>query len=76
MTCQRCDGLMVEDHFLDMQESFGAPWILGWRCLCCGEIVDPLIQRHRMLQSAREDRLVRVVGQEYAANEEPAPLIA
>ncbi len=52
MTCQRCQGLMVEDHLLDMEESYGCPWIRGWRCVCCGDIVDPLIRRRRILQGS------------------------
>lgn len=41
---------MVMDHFLDIQESFGSPWVKGWRCVTCGEISDPIIERHRELQ--------------------------
>ena len=52
MDCKRCHGLMVMDHFLDIQESFGAPWIKGWRCVTCGEISDPIIERNRQLQLA------------------------
>ncbi len=53
MTCQRCQGLMVEDHFLDMEESYGRPWIRGWRCVTCGDVIDPLIKKRRILQYSR-----------------------
>ena len=50
MHCTRCEGLMIPDDLVDMQESSIPMWMRGWRCLSCGNIVDPLIQRHRMIQ--------------------------
>ena len=50
MHCTRCEGLMVPDDLIDIQESSIPMWMKGWRCLSCGNIVDPLIQRHRMIQ--------------------------
>jgi len=41
---------MVVDHFIDMEES-GGLWMRGWRCVACGEVVDPRIMRHRAWQS-------------------------
>lgn len=64
MNCQRCEGLMVQDYFYDVQESFGETWVQGWRCLCCGEIVDPLIQAHRLVQSVEMAMPVEEVVQE------------
>ena len=58
MECTRCDGLMVADNLIDMQESSIAMWMKGWRCVSCGNIVDPLIQRHRMIQQAGALRLL------------------
>ncbi|HJT20869.1 MAG TPA: hypothetical protein VJ746_10390 [Nitrospira sp.] len=52
MTCTRCEGLMVPDHLIDMQESGIPMWMKGWRCVSCGNIVDPLIQRHRFVQES------------------------
>ncbi len=52
MQCTRCEGLMVTDHLLDMQESYGPMWMRGWRCVSCGNVVDPLIQRNRMRQNS------------------------
>jgi hypothetical protein len=31
----------------------------GWRCVSCGNIVDPLIQQHRMIQQAGALQLLR-----------------
>ncbi len=52
MTCTRCEGLMVSDELLDLQESYHPMRLEGHRCLSCGNIVDPLIQRHRMVQNS------------------------
>ena len=37
-SCSRCRGLLVEERFLDMQQS-GFMWGAGWRCVNCGNIV-------------------------------------
>ena len=58
MQCIRCDGLMVADNLIDMQESSIPMWMKGWRCVSCGNIIDPLIQRHRMIQQAGATRLL------------------
>ena len=63
MRCVRCDGLMVADNLIDMQESSIPMWMKGWRCVSCGNIVDPLIQRHRMIQRAG---VLRLLGNEAA----------
>ena len=58
MQCVRCDGLMVADNLIDMQESSIPMWIRGWRCVSCGNIIDPLIQKYRMIQQAGALRLL------------------
>ena len=40
--CPRCKGAMVYERFQDMLDQFYA-----WRCLNCGEIVDPVVARNR-----------------------------
>ena len=52
MQCARCHGFMVSDNLIDMLESSIPMWMKGWRCVSCGNIVDPLIQKHRMMQQA------------------------
>jgi hypothetical protein len=38
---------MAPEEFSNMTEG-AVPWFYaGWRCLYCGDIVDPLILRHR-----------------------------
>jgi hypothetical protein len=51
---------MVIDHFIDMEES-GGLWLRGWRCVTCGEVVDPMIMRHRLLSRSRFSRIVEAV---------------
>ncbi|MDF0665198.1 MAG: hypothetical protein P0119_03885 [Nitrospira sp.] len=53
MTCTRCSGLMVVDHLLDMQESYLPMWMRGLRCMTCGNIEDPVIHHHRIMQRTR-----------------------
>jgi hypothetical protein len=45
--CLRCRGAMVYDKFYGSYEQF---W--GWKCLICGEIVDPVILENRQLMRA------------------------
>lgn len=47
MNCPRCRGLMLRDEFLDLADEAGQCRFLAWRCLICGEVLDPLIAKHR-----------------------------
>ncbi len=48
MKCQKCGGVMNYEKFYGSSEEF-----FGWRCILCGEIVDPVIleNRHQKKQS-------------------------
>ncbi len=46
MRCQRCQGYMISDHFIDLLNVSGEIDFTGWRCLNCGDIIDPVIVRH------------------------------
>ena len=59
MECPRCRGTMVVDHFVDMATS-GEIWMPGWRCLMCGEIVDPLIENNRQQQRGGQEPVVGI----------------
>ena len=50
MTCTRCQGCMAKDHFLDLMESAESMWLVGWRCLNCGNVFDPVLERNRRRQ--------------------------
>jgi len=47
MRCQRCQGCMVRDFFLDVMNVSGEMDFNGWRCVNCGNITDPVIVQHR-----------------------------
>jgi hypothetical protein len=50
MECLCCQGLMVEEHFFDLEETQAFMWMKGWRCMNCRHAVDPLIEANRRLQ--------------------------
>jgi hypothetical protein len=43
MTCGRCGGMMIYETFYFPEDTFP-----GWRCIFCGEIIDPLILENRL----------------------------
>lgn len=44
--CHRCGGLMVEERVFEIGS-------VNWRCVSCGERVDPVILTHRQKGLAR-----------------------
>lgn len=42
--CPRCNGAVINDKFYGPYEQF---W--GWKCLICGEVIDPVILENRRL---------------------------
>lgn len=51
MTCMRCQGLMISDSFIDLEET-GHLWMKAWRCMNCGCIADAVVEQNRRLQAA------------------------
>ncbi len=47
MSCGRCGGCMMRESFSDLQDDTGRVWFEGWRCINCGEVVDPVVLTHR-----------------------------
>lgn len=45
--CIRCGGLMVSDFYMDLFNRFGELKCAAKRCVQCGEVLDPVIQRNR-----------------------------
>ncbi len=43
MTCQKCKGLMIEEEQPEL-----APTAVIHRCINCGLVLDPLIQKNRL----------------------------
>ncbi len=66
MRCTRCSGLMVVDDLIDLRESYHPMRMRGWRCVACGNVVDPLILRHRMVQESGALRLLKVEAPPHA----------
>ena len=50
MTCPRCQGLMVADLSCDLAETLGM-WVKTTRCMNCGHVTDPTIEKNRMQSS-------------------------
>jgi hypothetical protein len=48
--CLRCRGVMIHDKFYGSQGQFQ-----GWKCLICGEIVDPVVLENRQLMRAGQE---------------------
>ncbi len=45
--CARCGGLMVLEHYMDLQDDTGQIGMTALRCTSCGEIIDPVILHNR-----------------------------
>ena len=43
MTCTRCQGLLLEEHMIDMEAGYGEMWSRGWRCVNCGHRDDAVV---------------------------------
>lgn len=50
---------MIEERFQDLKDDMGVIHFFGYRCLSCGEILDPVIAYNR---SHRPDRPLKGRG--------------
>jgi hypothetical protein len=48
--CLRCRGAVIYDKFFGPHEQY---W--GWKCLICGEIVDPVILANRQMMRSNQE---------------------
>lgn len=48
--CPRCKGTIAYDKFYSSHDQF---W--GWKCLICGEIIDPVILANRRLMRSGQN---------------------
>ncbi len=51
MECERCHATMLEEAFEDIWADSWTTRFLGWRCLVCGNVLDPVILANRSGQS-------------------------
>jgi len=42
MRCDRCDSIMVYEQYYGAYDRYS-----GWRCICCGDIIDRVILENR-----------------------------
>jgi hypothetical protein len=56
MRCQRCQGCLIRDHFMDLLNGSGELDFKGWRCLNCGDITDSVIVRHHQLRAGAPEK--------------------
>ena len=47
MRCNKCGGLMSYEKFYSEMDDF-----FGWRCIACGEIIDPVVLENRLKQKS------------------------
>jgi hypothetical protein len=46
--CPRCKGPMISQRYEDLLDDTGQFGITAWRCMCCGEVTDPVILANRV----------------------------
>jgi hypothetical protein len=78
MKCERCDGLMLEGDFIDMEESGEGLWLRAWRCLNCGHATDSVMAVNRQLlnTAALPPRVHTDVMHDAEPAEHPTTLLA
>ncbi|CUS34467.1 hypothetical protein [Candidatus Nitrospira nitrificans] len=47
MSCTRCQGLMLEEHMIDLEGGYGEMWHRALRCFNCGHRDDAVMRHHR-----------------------------
>ncbi|RMH05558.1 MAG: hypothetical protein D6704_09275 [Nitrospirae bacterium] len=55
MQCHRCNGLMVVEDCVDIKGGQDGFWIRALRCVSCGNLLDPMIARHRTYRPPQEE---------------------
>lgn len=53
MQCTRCQGMLVPDYSFDHLDATSPDRIHTWRCVLCGDMVDPVILHNRRQQAVR-----------------------
>lgn len=72
MKCTKCRGKMYAETFYAHHEAFE-----GWRCVICGDIIDPVILLHRITKDwnipipKRTEDVLRLIRQYLASKGAP-----
>jgi hypothetical protein len=53
--CRRCQGLLISDYLMDLEDSSESLWLHVWRCVACGGVTERGIVRHRLAQEGHPD---------------------
>jgi hypothetical protein len=65
---------MVMDHVVDIADDSGHLWLKTWRCLSCGDVVDPQILRRRLIKAAGPAPVIELFpNKEIAPEIDPTP---
>ena len=70
MSCSRCCGLMIKDHYMDHEGTSGYTWMSAWRCMNCGHVHDTTIERNRQTLQASRPALAIVTNEADYAGED------
>jgi hypothetical protein len=62
MNCLRCQGLMTIVRLEDAGSSTSCEAFSGWRCLLCGEVLEPGITANRKVCRQPKRNLARPPG--------------
>jgi hypothetical protein len=74
MPCERCHRVMLVDHFLDLEDAHGHLWLRAWRCLNCGEAMEPGRVDHGAVHQSLLARLCDRWAKPQAARTEEIPI--
>jgi hypothetical protein len=72
--CQRCGGMLVDEHCMDIGEEGSGHRFWGMRCIQCGDVIDETILRNRFssietLKKLRSRTRSRAIVQAMAVRE-------
>ena len=62
MECTRCRGMLVPDYSFDHLDATSSGQVRTWRCVMCGDVVDPVILHNRRQQVAHMAATAGTVG--------------
>jgi hypothetical protein len=48
MNCPKCDSIMGVDRYVDLLDDQGIITVEAWRCVICGQVMDPVMLANRI----------------------------